>query len=151
MIESFSSEELGVKCHTYEKLCEANSTICIYENSGHFRNIAKSLPRMMQDEIGHFFATDACSMRGGGTWNRELKQCECDRVNSGRFCYTEKDSQIHPKLRNSSASFFSTACVIIGLGLVFLLKFKVFSFRNRNHKQYQYNKMAIEMNNLISK
>lgn len=150
LIESFSSEEVGVKCQTFEKRCEANSTICIYENSGHFGNIAKSFPRMMQDEIGHFFATDACSMRGGGIWNRELKQCECDRANGGRFCYSENDSENHPKLGNSPSSIFYAASIITFLGMVLLLKFKVFSLSNRKPKEYRYT-TVIEMNSLTSK
>lgn len=151
LIESFSSEELGVKCQSYERLCEANSTVCIYENSGHFRDIGNSFPRMMQDEIGHFFATDACSSRGGGgTWKRDLKRCECDSTKVGRFCYKEYyGSENHPEFRNSSTSVFSAAFIILFLGAVLLIKFRVFSASTRRPKEYRY-KTIIEMNNLNS-
>lgn len=68
----FHNVESQNTCYTYES-CQANTVLCIYENQGHF---SRFWFPTMKDEIGHFFARDACSLQGG-EWSSKEKKCSC--------------------------------------------------------------------------
>lgn len=68
----FHNVESQNTCYTYES-CQANTVLCIYENQGHF---SKWWFSTIKDEIGHFFARDACSLHGG-EWSAKEKKCSC--------------------------------------------------------------------------
>ena len=63
---SMEDNSMGVSCQTIQGAgCEANSTICIHSNEGHFNKPSFEAAFRMQDEVGAFFARDACSINGG--------------------------------------------------------------------------------------
>ena len=84
----FKDDERGIECRSGDG-CRANSTLCVYENSMHFNRPSFSIAFPMFEEVGHFFARDACSMNGA-KWEMVTKTCTCDVSSesgqSGRYC-----------------------------------------------------------------
>ena len=76
MTTVFKDNKRGIECRSGTG-CSANSTLCVYENGSHFGNPSFSRKFPMFDEVGHFFARDACSMNGG-RWENEKSSCSCD-------------------------------------------------------------------------
>uniref|UniRef100_A0A7S3Q6F5 Feruloyl esterase n=1 Tax=Chaetoceros debilis TaxID=122233 RepID=A0A7S3Q6F5_9STRA len=76
----------GVTCY-YGSSCESNtnSTLCVYDNAGHFNRPSFTNGFPMFDEVGHFFAQDACSLNKG-QWSRAEKTCICDDLSESLFC-----------------------------------------------------------------
>jgi len=84
----FKDNERGIECRSGDG-CRANSTLCVYENSMHFNRPSFSIAFPMFEEVGHFFARDACSMNGA-KWEMVTKTCACDgsseNEQSGLYC-----------------------------------------------------------------
>jgi poly(3-hydroxybutyrate) depolymerase len=74
---TYTDKERGIECRAGVG-CTANTTLCVYEHSGHFNSggsFSRSFP--MFQEVGEFFARDACSMNQG-QWDTIHTQCDCD-------------------------------------------------------------------------
>lgn len=85
---TISMEDGGdVTCHTISgDGCRANATICIHSREGHFNNPSFETAFRMQNDIGDFFARDACLINRG-TWSAEDRSCTCDSASvEGRYC-----------------------------------------------------------------
>ena len=88
MTVSMEDRSMGVSCQTVQGAgCEANSTICIHSTEGHFNKPSFEASFRMQDEVGAFFAQDACSINGG-FWSAAERSCDCGSGASGngRYC-----------------------------------------------------------------
>jgi len=70
----------GVHCIAYTD-CQARSTLCSYDEYGHFNSMA---PFPMDIDVGIFFIREACEMNG--TWNNTQKVCTCPQEVSGTYC-----------------------------------------------------------------
>jgi poly(3-hydroxybutyrate) depolymerase len=82
---SYTNTDQGIQCLTSSN-CMANTTICMYENSGHFNkpSFQKAFP--MAKDVMNFFARDACEVNDG-KWNGVDKTCLCSSAKfSGPFC-----------------------------------------------------------------
>lgn len=88
MSVSMEDTDKGITCHTINADgCRSNATICIHAHDGHFNNPSFEAKFTMNDEVGSFFAREACSTNGG-TWSADARTCECDSgvPGSGRYC-----------------------------------------------------------------
>ncbi len=91
----------------YGGSCQANTTLCVYDNKGHFNRPSFSRAFPMFDEIGHFFARDACSLRGG-VWNIAEKNCKCQEtsgVNTNTYCLSSDYLLENDPLQNNRSDF----------------------------------------------
>ncbi|OEU11639.1 hypothetical protein FRACYDRAFT_244757 [Fragilariopsis cylindrus CCMP1102] len=73
---TYTDKERGIECRAGVG-CTANTTLCVYEHSGHFNSGSFSRSFPMFQEVGEFFARDACSMNQG-QWDTIHTQCDCD-------------------------------------------------------------------------
>ena len=73
---TYTDKELGIECRAGVG-CTSNTTLCVYEHSGHFNSGSFSRSFPMFQEVGEFFARDACSMNQG-QWDTIHTQCDCD-------------------------------------------------------------------------
>ena len=81
---TYTDKKRGIQCRSGDG-CKSNTTLCVYENSGHFNRGGFSFP--MFEEVGDFFARDACSLNKG-QWESQDKKCSCnDDDQSSTFLY----------------------------------------------------------------
>jgi poly(3-hydroxybutyrate) depolymerase len=73
---TYTDKERGIECRSGVG-CTSNTTMCVYEHSGHFNSGSFSRSFPMFQEVGEFFARDACSMNQG-QWDTINIQCDCD-------------------------------------------------------------------------
>lgn len=73
---TYTDKERGIECRAGVG-CASNTTMCVYEHSGHFNSGSFSRSFPMFQEVGEFFARDACSMNQG-QWDTIHTQCDCD-------------------------------------------------------------------------
>lgn len=79
-------DEGTITCY-YGGSCQANTTLCVYDDRGHFNRPSFSIAFPMFDEIGHFFARDACSL-SGGRWDIAERKCICgEEINMSSRAY----------------------------------------------------------------
>ena len=80
----------------HDGTCRANTTYCIYENRGHF-NRKGSFPQAfpMSRDIANFFARDACSISGQGSWDPHERTCACDSSSIGGIAKENTDPLIY--------------------------------------------------------
>lgn len=89
-----NSDLEGVTCY-YGSSCTSNTTLCVYGSAGHFNRPSFTDGFPMFDEVGHFFAQDACSLNKG-EWSRAKRSCACGdsaRSNSA-FCLGQGDDLV---------------------------------------------------------
>lgn len=84
---AYKDQTRGIECRTGVG-CSANSTLCIYEKAGHFG--AKHFP--MFDEVGDFFARNACESDGFGSWDSSERHCICKSGDAGNTVYCFRGS-----------------------------------------------------------
>lgn len=87
--QSFADTERGITCFTSSSpSCVANSTICLYEHSGHFNSPSFEDAFPMAEQVMDFFARDACEINNG-FWNYDRKDCDCrkDSGYGGTYCF----------------------------------------------------------------
>jgi poly(3-hydroxybutyrate) depolymerase len=72
---TYTDKERGIECRSGVG-CTSNTTLCVYEHSGHFNSGSFSRSFPMFQEVGEFFARDACSMNQG-QWDTINTQCDC--------------------------------------------------------------------------
>ena len=114
---SMEDSNMGVSCQTIQGAgCEANSTICIHSTEGHFNNPSFEASFRMQDEVGAFFARDACSINGG-TWNTAERSCDCGSGASGNGRYCLSTSNMGGGDAKDTSALGSLASAIILLAL----------------------------------
>jgi len=73
---TYTDKERGIECRAGVG-CTSNTTLCVYEHSGHFNSGSFSRSFPMFQEVGEFFARDACSINQG-QWDTINTQCDCD-------------------------------------------------------------------------
>jgi poly(3-hydroxybutyrate) depolymerase len=131
---SFQDESRQISCRTGIN-CAANTTYCTHKRK-HFNGPSFEAAFPMTNEIGDFFARDACGINGG-IWSAPWRNCSCDTASSGGrgiYCLllpggnTESSSVSLLAGEESVASKGSTAIVATGvvflLGLVVLIKMR---------------------------
>ena len=80
---TFKDDDRGIECRTRSGHgCSSNTTLCVYEHESHFK--MNNFP--MQNEIGDFFARDACLMNGG-SWSSVQRRCLCEEIASRSRIY----------------------------------------------------------------
>jgi poly(3-hydroxybutyrate) depolymerase len=126
VMTTYTDKERGIDCRSGVG-CTSNTTLCVYEQSGHFNSgsFTRSFP--MFQEVGEFFARDACSMNHG-QWDSINTKCDCDDgTNSNAqqqlpYCSamtttTESeislDSSMSESSVNSTNIVFTTGIIII--------------------------------------
>ena len=132
---SMEDNSRGVTCHTIGGVgCRANSTICVHSTEAHFNKPSFEAAFKMHDEIGDFFARDACSINAG-TWSAEDRRCKCDSASAGgRYCLlgslatggvaSTKASPVGESSKDKHLSSSSSSASFVGLsGTVFIIFF----------------------------
>jgi len=115
---SMESSTMGVSCQTIQGAgCKANSTICIHSAEGHFNNPSFDAAFRMQDEVGAFFAQDACS-KNGGTWSTVDRSCDCGSEASGHGRYCLSTNVAGNDGTDASSGLVSSATIILSLTLM---------------------------------
>jgi hypothetical protein len=85
-IASYTDQERGVECLTATgKECKSNTTICLYNHSGHFNRPSFNKAFPLAEEVIDFFAKDACKSHEG-KWNETSGVCTCPENRVGVFC-----------------------------------------------------------------
>ena len=79
----------GFRCESRVE-CEANTTLCQHPGGlGHFNGgmggFRRFFPTEALQEIGKFFAREACNL-GSGHWHEGNSECKCPRGYVGRYC-----------------------------------------------------------------
>ncbi|KAL7555123.1 hypothetical protein ACHAWF_018788 [Thalassiosira exigua] len=83
---SYADHERGIECSTAIGTdCKTNTTICLYDNAGHFNRPSFENAFPFAEEVVAFFARDACGIEGG-TWNESMGECNCPEKQAGAFC-----------------------------------------------------------------
>ena len=126
-----SAENGGISCRTaIGEGCRANTTICVHHTAGHFNEgggLGQSFPRSMLEEVGHFFAQDACGIHGG-EWSKGGKDCECVEGGNGwdgRYCLrppgndtmTSSSCSVGYVKDSNWLAFFVVVCIAIAVTL----------------------------------
>lgn len=96
-----SYHDIEIDCYTASGNCDANTTICIYANTGRLSD------PVVRESVIQFFAVDACGINGG-TWLDGA--CSCSNNRSGAFC-------IDSSFKNVSGRHATTADVSPAFGL----------------------------------
>ncbi len=113
---TYIDKRRGVECRSADG-CNSNTTLCVYKQSDHFNRGSFSKGFPMFNEVGDFFARDACLMNEG-KWNSESKTCSCaNKQSSWIYCSGETNS-----LLGVEESFGSKISFVSG-GLVSLAVF----------------------------
>jgi len=73
---TYTDKKRGIECRSGDG-CKSNTTLCVYENAGHFNAGTFSNRFPMFEEVGDFFARDACSLNEG-QWESEDRKCLCN-------------------------------------------------------------------------
>jgi len=105
----------GVTCHTISgDGCRANATICIHSTEGHFNSPSFEAAFRMQNDIGDFFARDACLINRG-TWSAEDRSCTCEAASvEGRYCLVDGIASSNvSEVDGTERPFSSTSFVLI--------------------------------------
>jgi poly(3-hydroxybutyrate) depolymerase len=126
---SYKDESRQISCRTGVD-CAANTTYCVHK-AQHFNtpSFEKAFP--MTNEIGDFFARDACGIHGG-MWSPQWRNCSCDTANGrGTYCLVGADTESSASAsllvgeesvaRTGSSAIVATGVVFL-LGLVVLVK-----------------------------
>ena len=117
---SYSNTDEGIECLTSSSNDKANTTICLYEHSGHFNSpsFGKAFP--MADEVINFFARDACEINNG-KWDRKSKTCSCNsKILSGTFCLDAAHNPDGGNRNIKEPSSISRGMVTIMIGFIIL-------------------------------
>lgn len=114
---SYKNTEKGIECSTSAS-GKANTTICMYENTGHFNIPSFDKAFLMADEVIDFFSKDACGINNG-KWHRNSKSCSCNLKYSGTFCLDE--AKHHIGGRSSSTEPPSIRRVIATVSMIMLV------------------------------
>jgi len=75
---SYIDKRGGIECRSRVG-CSSNTTLCVHKNSGHFNtnlNGSFTIGFPMFEEVGDFFARDACFLNAG-QWESGNKKCTC--------------------------------------------------------------------------
>jgi poly(3-hydroxybutyrate) depolymerase len=115
----------AVTCYEAGSHCKTNTTFCVHEQGGHFGSpsFEKSFP--MSSDIANFFARDACST-DEGTWDPELKQCNC-RASSINATYClpgdwEKFEEINESVETLSIAVAVYWVILFVIGFLYCRK-----------------------------
>ena len=114
---SYEDSNMGVSCQTIQgEGCQANSTICIHSMEGHFNQPSFETSFRMQEEVGAFFARDACSINGG-TWSTADRYCNCGigASGNGRYCLSTGMGGSHDSDTTPPLLLFSILIVCLAL------------------------------------
>ena len=112
---SYANTDEGIRCLTSPN-CNANTTICTYEHSGHFNRPSFEEAFPMANEVVNFFARDACEVNDG-SWNSVDKTCSCATDLSGLFCLDNLAARDEGSRMPSSSQVFMMIIVLIALVL----------------------------------
>ena len=134
---SYTNDEKGIQCQTSSN-CKANTTICMYEHSGHFNTGPFHIAFLMASEVMNFFARDACQVNDG-SWNSIEKTCSCGSTFTGPFCLNE----IEDRDEGTGMNFISLF-MIAGLALVILVSSYI-AFQKQRRRSIKYTKVEVEM------
>lgn len=117
---TFKDDSRGIECRSGND-CISNTTLCVYNNGGHFNRPSFSEAFPMFDEVGNFFAKDAC-LQNNGRWSNKL--CLCDNNSKAKktdliFCSqtTFDTMDVNGKLISTRAGAI-VSFLLVGLGLV---------------------------------
>jgi len=107
----------GIECRSGDD-CSSNTTLCVHKNSEHFNPFSKGgFP--MFNEIGDFFARDACLMNEGN-WHAKSKLCSCaDEQSSWMYCSALTITS--DKHADSTSVVFTTGSIVIVIAVFTLM------------------------------
>lgn len=143
---SYTDTDEGIRCLTSSN-CNANTTICTYEHSGHFNRPSFDRAFPMANEVVNFFARDACEVNDG-RWNSVDKTCSCVTEISGPFCLDNVATRDNGSRMLSISQVFVTIIGLIALVLV-TYSIKQLSRHAKNRRSDKYAKVPytdIEIN-----
>lgn len=84
---TLKDDKRGIECRSGDD-CISNSTLCVYNNAGHFGKGSFSVAFPMFEEVGDFFARDACLLNKG-RWSNKVCTCSDDSIDNqgnGLYC-----------------------------------------------------------------
>ncbi|KAL7458790.1 hypothetical protein ACHAWC_010401 [Mediolabrus comicus] len=139
---SYKNSEKGIECSTSSG--KANTTICMYDNSGHFNRPSFDKAFPMADEVINFFSQDSCGINGG-KWHRNSKTCSCNLKYSGTFCLDEAEDKHNIGGRSSSTDSPSIRRVIVTMVSMVMLVLASYvmlhKLRRRGRSRVKYGKV----------
>lgn len=112
---SYADTDEGIQCLTATN-CTANTTICLYDHSGHFNQMSFDTAFPMANEVMNFFAGEACEINNG-KWDRISKTCSCHSKFSGTFCLDESAVSKMKKIDPYFSRFFVMMASLVMLVL----------------------------------
>ena len=129
---TYKDTSRGIECRSGDG-CISNTTLCVYEHSAHFSGGSFSKGFPMFEQVGDFFARDACSMNEG-RWSSENKACSCDGDDVGSmYCAgltptSLDDQETTPGIgfsSNVSIDLFVAGAIILLVGAIIRKYWKV--------------------------
>ena len=143
---TFKDEIRGIECRSGQG-CESNTTLCVYEKAGHFTRPTFSKGFPMFEEVGDFFARDACSVNDGH-WSSEKKSCSCDVGSSGNRPWTYCSGlttgstqspvlEFFGKKSSTRVALFAAAAIIVLIVVIIQKYWKVISGMQKKKDGWQ--------------
>lgn len=131
---SFSVEN-QVDCYTYDG-CQANTTYCFHQGTGHFGPAFLKQGLTISKEIPDFFCRDACSFRGG-SWNAPARKCSCPTNFQGLYCLNQFDKvELIQDNQELSQPHGSTLVLMPAIFLIIAAGCVIYRYWSR-HKRYE--------------
>eukprot|EP00980_Cylindrotheca_fusiformis_P004383 scaffold925_cov129-Cylindrotheca_fusiformis.AAC.36 len=130
--------EIGVTCYEAGSNCNANTTLCIHSDGGHFNRPSFESAFPMMDEVFNFFARNACEQIGDGSWSPREHSCICQaESNGGSFCLPVGgwEGNVHTLPVNDSSGP-STIGATFGAVLVVALLIFLLAKKERKYRDF---------------